>query len=226
MVCYKPYSTHKQQQVYAHGLACKVCTTGKAQSHIHTASLSLIIHHTRRNAHTDYKTFTKGAVLDSSALKYKGIFKNFDQTSFKKRPKKAQTANPKIVRPTNLKTANLATLGGKYDCRSYWYCYCKCNSKVTTSSCLTWSPCTKLMQKYFSVEFVSAKWKSHFTVTNRKNVQILQIGQMCFFMASALQNWLNFSNLVPTRLAYFRCTFSASQNSTQQSCARMCLTTS
>jgi len=125
MVCYKPYSTHKQQQVYAHGLACKVCTTGKAQSHIHTASLSLIIHHTRRNAHTDYKTFTKGAVLDSSALKYKGIFKNFDQTSFKKRPKKAQTANPKIVRPTNLKTANLATLGGKYDCRSYWYCYCK-----------------------------------------------------------------------------------------------------
>jgi len=48
---------------------CKVCTKRQAQSHTHTASLSLKIHYTGRNAHTEDQTFKKGVVVDSLALK-------------------------------------------------------------------------------------------------------------------------------------------------------------
>jgi len=77
-------------------LVCKGCTTRQAQSHAHTASLSLIIHYTRRTVHTGDEAFKKGAVVDSLALKIQTYFKKrptekiFGQTTFKKRPKKVK----------------------------------------------------------------------------------------------------------------------------------------
>jgi len=44
-----------------------VCTTRQAQSHAHTASLSLIIHYAGRNAHTGDQTFKKGVVDDDDS---------------------------------------------------------------------------------------------------------------------------------------------------------------
>jgi len=100
--------THKHS-----GLAFKVqglhnAASTTAHSHYCT-SLSLINHYVGRNAHTGDQTFKKGIVFDSLALKYGHIFKNGQQKTFSaKRPlkngQKSQMANPKIVRPTNLKS--------------------------------------------------------------------------------------------------------------------------
>ena len=66
------------------GLVCiaRSAQRGKHKSHTHTASLSIIIHYTRRNAHTGDETFKKGVVVDSLGLKYKHIFKNGQQKKF------------------------------------------------------------------------------------------------------------------------------------------------
>jgi len=81
----------------------------QAQSHTHTASLSLITHYTRRNAHTGDETFKKAVVVDSlhslaltqTHFQKRPTEKIFGQTTFKKTAKKAK--RPNIVRPTNLK---------------------------------------------------------------------------------------------------------------------------
>jgi len=87
----------------------------RAQSHTHTASLSLIIYYTRRNAHTGEKTFKKYVVVDSLALNTnRHIFKQkktycifnrkiFRPNDLQKTVKQSQTGNPNIIRPTNLK---------------------------------------------------------------------------------------------------------------------------
>jgi len=87
---------------------------GEHKSHPHTASPSLIIHYTRRNARTGDETIEKGVVAESLALKYRHIFK--------KRPKKAKRPTKKSCgQPTwntakfqkfGRKTANLPTLCG------------------------------------------------------------------------------------------------------------------
>jgi len=79
--------------------------TGSTESHPHTASLSLIIHYTRRNAHTGDGTFKKRVVLDSLALKYRHIFKNGQQKTFPaKRPSKNGQKKPSSQRKN--RTAN------------------------------------------------------------------------------------------------------------------------
>jgi len=67
-----------------------VCTTRQAQSHTYTASLSLVIHYTRRNAHTGDETSEKALSLTVYlGLKYRHIFKNGQQKKFSaKRPSK------------------------------------------------------------------------------------------------------------------------------------------
>jgi len=66
----------------------------KRKSHPHTASFSLIIHYTRRNAHTEDETIKKVVVVESSALKYRpryifkyGPQKHFQLNNLQKRPK-------------------------------------------------------------------------------------------------------------------------------------------
>jgi len=86
---------HPYEQVYvrtrttAWPAKCKVCTKRQAQWHTHTASLSLVIQYTRRNAHTGDETFRKSVVVDSLALKYRHILKNGQQKKVSaKRPSK------------------------------------------------------------------------------------------------------------------------------------------
>ena len=74
----------------------------KHKSHPHTASLSLIIHYTRRNAHAGDETIKKGVVAESLALKYRHIFKNGQQKTFSpKRPSKNGQKKPN-GQPNNL----------------------------------------------------------------------------------------------------------------------------
>ena len=114
MVCCNPDTAPINRHTHTHnGLACKVCTTGQAQSHTHTASLSLIIHYTRRNAHTGDKNFKKGIVVDILALKNRHILKNGQQKNLQRNDLQ-KTANPKIVRPTNLKYGQISEIWPQY----------------------------------------------------------------------------------------------------------------
>ena len=100
------------------GLACmcKVCTTRQAQSHIHSASLSLIIHYTRWHAYAGDETFKKGVVVDSSVLKYRHIFKNSQNKPNGNAKGSTQKSYGQPIWNTakfpifGYKTANLATL--------------------------------------------------------------------------------------------------------------------
>jgi len=110
---------NRYTHTHNNSLACKVQGLRNAAStiaHSHCL-LSLMIQYTGRNAHTQDQTFKKG-VADSSASKYRHIFKNGQQKIFSaKRPlkngQKSQTDNPKIVRATDLKYGQSGNPDGK-----------------------------------------------------------------------------------------------------------------
>jgi len=79
---------------------------------LHNAASTIALprfHYTGRNAHTEDQTIKKGVVVDSLVLVYGHIFKNGQQKNFSvKQPLK--TANPKIVRPINLKYGQISKI--------------------------------------------------------------------------------------------------------------------
>jgi len=125
---HKPHSTHKQ--VYTHAQRLGLQSARPAQRSKHNRTRTLPRFNSLRKAKRTHRGrgFKRGVVVDSLHsldLKYRHIFKNGQQKKMlAKRPsqngQKSQMANPKIVRPTNLKygqifeiwlqTANLATL--------------------------------------------------------------------------------------------------------------------
>jgi len=99
MVCYKPYSTHKQ--VYTHAQRLDLQGLHNAAStiaHSHCLAFTCNSLHTAKRTHRG-RVFKQGVVVDSLGLKYRHIFKNGQQKKFSaKRPSK--NGQEKAKRPT------------------------------------------------------------------------------------------------------------------------------
>ena len=122
-MAYKRVNTVRTRTIMAWPARWRSPQRGKHKPHPHTASLSLIIYYTRRNAHTGDETIKKGVVAESLALKYRHIFKNGQQKTFSaQRPSKTGEKTPNGQPTWNTakflkfgrKMANLATLTPRY----------------------------------------------------------------------------------------------------------------